>query len=103
MTLSVVGDDIEITFTFTLLGTETPADPDLVQVIHRKPDLTETVYEYLVDDEISRTSAGLYVLTLRLVDYRTHWFRPVGTGNVNKATEVSVEVEESYYLDPLPD
>jgi hypothetical protein len=101
--VSAIGDDITVTFTFTLLGTSTAADPDLVQVIHRKPDLSETVYEYLVDDEITRTSAGLYTITLRLTEYRTHWFRPVGTGNVNKATEVSVDVEESYYLEPLPD
>ncbi len=101
--MAVVGDDAKIDFTFTDLESGDPADPDLVQVIHRKPDLTETVYEYEVDDEVTRESVGLYSITLRLVDYRTHFFRPVGTGNVNKGTEVSVEVEESHFLDPLPD
>jgi len=101
--VAIAGDDVQITFTFTALGTSTPADPDLVQVIHRKPDLTETVYEFGVDDEITKTSTGLYTFTLRVVDYRRHYFRPIGTGEVNKATEVSVDVTESFFLDPIPD
>ena len=100
--MAIVGSDAQIEFTFTALGTSTPADPTEVFVIHRKPDLTETEYEYLVDSEITRVSTGLYRFTINLVDHRTHIFRPVGTGAVNDAKEVTLEVTESYFLDPIP-
>lgn len=98
-----VGDDISVDFSFTLLGTTTLTDPPDVKVLHRKPDLTEVVYEYLVDDEVTRTGEGQYNFTKRMVNEpRTHVIRPLGEGAVNKSQEVFVEVIESYFLDPLP-
>jgi hypothetical protein len=103
MATVLVGSDFSVNFTFTLLGTTTLADPDLVQVVHRKPDLTEVVYEYLVDDEITRNSVGDYTFTKTAPnEARRHVLRPLGTGNVNKSQEVFVDVTESYFLDPLP-
>lgn len=101
--MALVGNLAVVPFTFTAVGTTTPADPDTVQVIHRKPDLTETVYEFGVDDEVEKTDVGDYTFTVQLVDHRRHYFRAVGTGDVDSPAETFLDVEESHYLDPLPD
>ncbi len=104
MATCAVGDDISVAFSFTTLGTETLADPTLIQVVHRKPDLTETIYEYPTDTEITRQAEGQYTFTARMLNEPlTHVIRPLGSGDVNKAQEVFVEVTESYFLDPLPE
>lgn len=101
--MAIVGNQAIVNFTFFSAGTTTPADPDTVQVIHRKPDLTETVYVFETDTEITKTDVGDYTFTLQLVDYRRHYFRAVGTGDVDSPEESFIDVEESHYLDPLPD
>jgi hypothetical protein len=103
MATCLVGEDISVDFTFTALGTTTLTDPTLIQVVHRKPNLTETVYVYPTDPEVTRLSAGQYNFTKRMVNEPlTHVIRPLGSGEVNKAQEVFVVVTESYFLDPLP-
>lgn len=104
MATSAVGDDIQINFTFTLLGTATPADPTEIFIIQRKPDLSEVIYEFGIDPELTKQGVGLYRLEIRLVDYRRHYFRAVGTGDVNEASEpeVFIDVVESHFLSPLP-
>jgi hypothetical protein len=101
--MAQIGDDVQVDFSFTELGTDDLTDPDTVICIHRDPDLVETVYTYLTDDELVRTGVGQFRLTLNLTQARTHVFRPVGSGTVNKAQESTVEVDESYYSEPLPD
>ena len=99
-----VGDDTVIEFSFTLINTDTLADPDEVYVLHRDPFLAETVYEYNVDPEIVRLGVGQYKFTITLGNQpRTHVFRTLGDGNVNKAQSVTIEVTESYFDEPLPD
>jgi hypothetical protein len=101
-TACLVGDAVRVDFSFTLLGTETVADPDVVKVIHRDPFLAEVVYEYLVDPEVTKLGVGQYRFEIVIGNQpRTHWFRTWGSEEVDKAQEVSVEVAESYFADPL--
>jgi hypothetical protein len=101
--MAQVGDNVTKTFNF-VDSDDDPADPDLVQIIHRKPDLTETVYEFGVDSEVTNPAVGQYDITLRLTDYRRHYFRAIGSGTVDDALpEVFEIVEESHFLDPIPD
>lgn len=103
MATAVLGDDFEVAFSFTSLGTVTLTDPPGVQVIHRLPDLTEQVYEYPADTEITKLGVGSYKYKNRATLARTHIIRPIGSGiAVNKAQEVTLEVTESFFLDPLP-
>jgi hypothetical protein len=103
-TVCLVGDAVRVDFSFTLLGTTTVADPAVVMVIHRDPLLEETVYIYQTDDEVTRLGVGQYRFeTIIGNEPRTHWFRTLGSGDVDKAQEVSVVVTESYLLDPIPD
>lgn len=100
--MAQVGDSVTKTFNFVDSDGD-PADPDTVQIIHRAPDLTETVYEFGTDSEVTNPAVGQFDFTLRLVDYRRHYFRAVGTGTIDDALpEVFEDVEESFYLDPLP-
>jgi hypothetical protein len=101
--MAKVGDDAQVAFTFTALGTDTAADPDEVYVRVRKPDLTEVQFEYLVDDEIEKLSTGSYTFTQRYIEPRTHIISPIGVGNVNKMQEILLEIDEPSLLDPLPD
>jgi hypothetical protein len=103
-TATLVGDDVQVDWSYTSLGTEDLEDPDRVVLIHRDPSLVETVYEFGVDDEITKTGEGQYSFVLTIGNQpRTHWFRPWGSGSVNKAQEVTVEVTESAFIDPLPE
>ena len=101
--MALVGNFAVVPFTFVSTGTITPVDPDTVQIIHRKPDLTETVYVFGTDDEVVKTDVGNYTFTVRLVDYRRHYFRAVGTGDVDSPEETFLDVEESHYLEPIPE
>lgn len=101
--MAKVGDDASVAFTFTLLGTSTPADPDEIFVRVRQPDLTEVEFEYLVDTQITRLGVGSYTFTQRYILPRTHIISPVGVGNVNKMQEILVTIDEPYLLDPLPE
>jgi|SRR5690606_3409354 len=98
--MSQIGDEFTISKTFSVGGVAT--DPTTIQVIHRTPDLTETVYTYPDDTEITRSSAGVYVFTLVLSEARTHVFRWVGTGAVDDSSEVTEVVDESYFVEPMP-
>jgi hypothetical protein len=99
---SQIGDNVTKTFNFVDSAGD-PADPDEVQVIHRAPDLTETVYEFGVDSEVTNPAVGQFDITLRLTTYRRHHFRAIGTGTIDDARpEVFEDVEESFFLDPLP-
>lgn len=103
-TIAVVGDDVVIEFSFTDIETDELADPDLVTVIHRDPFLVETAYVFGTDSEISQLGPGQYSFTMRIPEqHRRHYFRTMGSGEVNKAREVYVDVEESHYLDPFND
>lgn len=98
-----VGDTITKTFLFVDSAGD-PANPDTVQIIHRKPDLTETVYEFGIDSEVTNPAVGSFALTLQLVDYRRHYFRAYGTGTVpdQSPAEVFEDVTESFFLVPIP-
>jgi len=102
MAATIIGDSIQVNFSFTLLGTTTLADPTEVIVIHRDRSLEEVVYTYLTDGELIRVGEGQYRLTIRITSDGTHVFRPLGSGNVNKAQEITLAVPESYFSDPLP-
>lgn len=101
---TLVGDDIQVEWSYTSLGTEDLEDPTDVVMIHRDPLLVETVYVFGIDPEITKIGEGQYQFVLTIGNQpRTHWFRPWGSGAVNKAQEVSIEIEESYFSDPLPE
>ncbi len=102
MATANVGDDVQTDFSFTLLGTTTLTDPTLVEVVLRKPDLTEVLYTFPSSPEITKLGVGSYRFTLKMLESRTHVVRPVGDGVVNKSQEVFIEVTESMFLDPLP-
>lgn len=98
-----VGDSVTKTFNFVDADGD-PANPDLVQIIHRGPDLVETVYEFGVDSEVTNPTVGSYVIGLRLTEYRRHYFRAIGSGTIDDALpEIFEEVEESYFAEPLPE
>lgn len=97
-----IGDDAQVSFSFTLIGTETLTDPTLVEVVLRKPDLTEVVYTFPASSEIQKTGVGQYKFTYKVLEARTHVVRPIGDGVVNKSQEVFIDVTESMFLDPLP-
>jgi hypothetical protein len=101
--MAKVGDDAQVAFTFTTLGTDTAADPDEVYVRVRLPDLTEVQFEYLVDDEIARGATGSYTFTQQYFAPRTHVISPIGVGNVNKMQEILIEIDEPYLLVPTPE
>ncbi len=103
MATVLVGKDYQVDFSFTALGTTTLTDPTQVRVLERKPDLTETIYVFPDDTEITKLGVGQYRFTkLAVNEPLTHVIRPLGDGTVNDAQEVFVEVTESYFLDPLP-
>jgi hypothetical protein len=100
--MAQIGDRVRVSWTYTALGSGALTDPDVVKLIHRKPSGTETVYVYEVDEEIVRDSLGTYHADILLDEYRTHWFRQIGEGTVDKCLETSVEVSESQFQDPTP-
>lgn len=101
-TICLVGDAVRVDFTFTLLNTTTLADPDVVKVFHRHPDLTENTYVFGIDPEIVRLGEGQFRFeTVIANEPRTHWIRTLGSDEVDKSQEVSVVVEESFFSDPL--
>lgn len=97
-----VGSAAAVDFTFTALDTGVLTDPTTVSVFLRKPDLSEEVYTYPDDPEITRSSVGSYRFRRVWTEPRRSIIRPVGTGAVNRAEEVFMDVEESYFLDPMP-
>lgn len=103
MATAVLGDDFEVDFSFTALGTTTLTDPTTVKVAHRLPDLTEIVYTYPASSQITRISTGQYKYINRAVIALRHVIRPIGSGvSLNKAQEVFLDVTESNFLVPLP-
>lgn len=100
--MAKIGDDTRTSFTFTLLGTETPADPDEIYVLVRLPDLTVQQYEFGVDSEITKLGVGSYQFSYRPLTMWNHVIQPIGIGNVNKLHEVLIEVDEPYLSDPIP-
>lgn len=100
----LVGDLARVDFSFTVLQSETAADPDIVKIIHRNPMLVETVYEFGLDPEITKLGTGSYRFETVIGNQpRTHWFRSWGSGEVDKSDEDSVTVTESYMSEPLPE
>lgn len=101
--MAQIGDDTSTPFSFTLLGTDTKADPPEVYVMLRLPDLTEVTYEYLVDPEIERLAEGDYQFNYRVLSSRTHVVRPIGVGeDLNDTQEITISVDESNFVTPLP-
>ena len=101
-TIALVGDACRVDFTFTLLNTTTLADPDVVKIFHRHPDLSEDTYTYGVDPEITRLGEGQFRFeTVIANEPRRHYVRTWGSDEVDKAQEVYIDVEESFFLDPL--
>lgn len=99
----LVGDEAQVSFSFTALGTSTLTDPTIVKVIHRSPTLIETEYVFGVDPEIQNPGVGQYTFNIVVGNEPlTHWFRTWGSGDVDKAEEIGIEVTESYFLNPLP-
>lgn len=100
---AVLGDDFEVDFSFTSLGTTTLTDPPGVKIVHRLPNLTEVVYTYPTDTQITKLGVGSYKYTNRATVEKTHVIRPVGSGiAVNKAQEVFLTVTGTFFLNPLP-
>lgn len=103
MATVLVGKDYQVDFSFTALGTTTLTDPTNIRVLQRKPDLTEIIFVYPDDTEITRLGVGQYRFTqLAVNEPLRHVIRPVGDGAVNDVQEVFIDVTESYFLDPLP-
>ena len=99
----MVGDDVVVDFSFTLINTTTLTDPTTVQVIQRTPLLEELVYDFGTDPEVEKLGVGQYRFTKRIANEpRRHYFRTIGTGDVDKTEEVYVVVAESYFSEPLP-
>lgn len=58
--LRTKGNVARIDVEFTLFGTSTYVDPDAVYLTVEDPDGVETVYQFGVDSEITKTDTGKY-------------------------------------------
>lgn len=54
------GNNLKLLVEFTLEGTETYVDPDVVKLTVRDPDGAETVYQYGVGGVVSKVDTGRY-------------------------------------------
>ena len=87
-----VGDTITTTGTFTLVDHVTVADPTTITATTINPAATTTIYTYGTSAELTRTSTGIYVLTLTLSTAGLWRIGMTGTGAVSKSGIMSVHV-----------
>lgn len=81
-----IGDDAACTATFTVSGVDT--DPTTVTFTVRQEDeAAGTDYVYGSDSEVTRTGAGVYLLTFPVTLAGRHQVRCVGTGAAKGAVQ----------------
>jgi hypothetical protein len=105
MAVALIGDRVRFSFSFARLDTGVAATPPVVQVLHRKPDGTETVYTLAANPTVVIVeSAGNLHADIRLTTPLTHYFRAIGSGDpmLEKTIEASQAVPESAFAVPLP-
>ena len=100
----VVGDQPQFSITCLAAGT-TLTDPTVLKVVVRI-SATETVYTYGVDAQVTRTSLGVYTLTLpqlaAAVAASEIYVRVNATGTVTASDEDYIVVNRTAYTTPLP-
>lgn len=96
----IVGNVARATATFTD-STGAAADPSVVVATTLAPDgITETVYTFGVDPELTNPAVGTFVLLFPL-DAVGHWaVRIAGSGTLQAAAESHVEVPVSPFAVP---
>lgn len=80
------GDLVRLTGTFRDALTDALLDPTVVKVTIREPDGTTTTYQYGVDDEVVRSSLGVYYVEVPIDQIGMHHYRWYSTG-VGQASE----------------
>lgn len=90
-----IGQKIRVTGTFTTLSTGAVADPTTITVQHYEPGGTTTSYVYGTDDEVGKTSTGIYYYEMTPDTSGVHEVRFVGTGAVVAAKPHRVTVKGS--------
>ena len=81
-----IGDDAAVTATFTVSGVNT--DPTTVTFTVRQEDASAgTSYVYGPAPEVTRTGAGIYLLTYPVTLAGVHQVRCVGTGAAKGAVQ----------------
>lgn len=93
-----IGDKLRITATFKD-SSRVNADPDAVNFRFRKPDETETKYEYGTDAQIVRLSVGVYYVDLPLDAAKEWFYRWEAVGNFACAIEKPIQVDSTYFSD----
>lgn len=87
---------VRVTITFES-ATGAAVDPAVVKAQVRDPQLQITTYIYGTDPDLTKTSAGIYVLDVD-ADQAGIWFvRGVSTGSGQAAEEAGFIVEESQF------
>lgn len=72
-------------------------DPSTVTFTARKRSDTGTAYEYGTDSEVTRSSAGIFLLTF--IPGPGHWYVHVqGTGTAHAAEKIEFDIDESEAL-----
>jgi hypothetical protein len=83
---------INITVTFTLDGVA--ADPTAVAFKIETPAGIETMYEYGVDTEITKSSTGIYVMSFVPDEYGKYKYAARSTGaSVDRFSDGEIEVD----------
>lgn len=92
------GGTLKATCTFTPAGSTTPTDPTTVVAKLSAPDGTVTTYTYGSSAELTKTSTGVYLLTVTLNAAGLWWVRFTGTGAVKAAEDEAVLVKDSVFV-----
>lgn len=96
----IVGDKPRVRASFYAIDTEVLTDPSSIFAMVKKPDGTETSYQYGVDPEVVRESAGVYNIAI-LLDAAGHWFvRWKGIGTLVGASETRIIAGASAFSAP---
>ncbi len=102
--MSLPGEPFVVTVTITNRASGAVVDPTGLSAITRSPDGTRTTYVYGTDDELTKTSTGIYVLACTPPRSNSTsavgewWIEFVGTGANAFVANESQRVEPSRVL-----
>lgn len=84
-----IGDAVRLSVVFKTLSTMVALDPSTVVLKVEKPDGTEVQYQYLTDGSLIKDSVGNYHLDYVVTQGGMHYYKWIGSGNMNAAEEGS--------------
>lgn len=97
-----VGDEVKLDAIYRDSPDGTVQDPDDVTYSVEAPDGTVTHYVYETDDEVEKTSTGVYVCTIFPDASGTWYWRGFSTGTGQTAGEDRFEVRVQRVPSPTP-